>query len=278
MGRIAWKALPVGRRTFLHGAAALGATSIFMPRLVRGQDGVRMVGRTYTTVDTFDPAHYGGVPEEEPGMCIYNKLIHYTPGREWQTHKQAAESIEQVDPTHVRFTLKPGQTWANGYGEITADDVKYSFERIVDPATESPNKPDWGPLQEVKVEDKYTGMIVLGEPFAPMWNITLPYIVGTIVCKRAWEEAGGRMDGVPTTYAGPYRIKEWRQGETTILEPNPEYTGEDQAAFDELEIVIIEDEETAIVKPLDSILTESFCETLKRSVRLDGSSSSPSTM
>ncbi|MGF1525470.1 MAG: ABC transporter substrate-binding protein [Candidatus Competibacterales bacterium] len=238
----------LSRRTLLQTTMAGVATGVLgglKAPIAWSQEGRTLTGRTYTSIDTFDPAHYGGVPEEEVGMCIYNKLTHYTPGRSWQTHLQAAERLEQLDPTHVRFVLKPGQTWSNGFGEITAEDVKFSFERIVDPATESPNKPDMGSLAGVEIEDTYSGVIVLNEPFAPLLNIALPYITGTIVCKRAWEEAGGRMDGIPPTVAGPYQVESWTPAARTVLVPNPEYSGPDKAAFERIEILVVDDEKTA---------------------------------
>src|SRR5689334_4331616 len=39
------------------------------------------------------------------------------------------ESIEQVDDTHIRFALKKGLMWSDGAGELSAEDVKFSFER-----------------------------------------------------------------------------------------------------------------------------------------------------
>ncbi len=57
--------------------------------------------------------------------CIYSKLIHYVPGREWETELEAAEELEQVDDTHIRFKLKPGIMFTGGYGEMTAEDVKF---------------------------------------------------------------------------------------------------------------------------------------------------------
>lgn len=50
---------------------------------------------------------------------------------------------------------------------MTADDVKFTFERHVDPKTASPYKNDWEVLDRVDITDKYSGVIVLKEPFAP---------------------------------------------------------------------------------------------------------------
>ena len=239
------KRLAVNRRRFLQGSAGLGAAGLVAPRIAWAQDGGRLIGRTYTTIDSFDPAFYTGLPEEEIGHLIYEKLIHYTAGREWTTHHQAALSMEQLDPTRIGFELKPGIRWSNGFGELTAADVQFSYERMVDPEVDSPLRPDWGSLSGVEVTGDRTGIIHFAEPFAPVWNITLPYIGGTIICKRAWEEMGGRVDDIPPTVSGPYQVVEWSPGEATILRPNPDYSGEDTAQFEEIRVVVIDDENTA---------------------------------
>ena len=243
--RISWFKLPIDRRRVLQGSAAFGALAgLGLPRRTWSAEAGVLRGRTYSDWDTVDSAFSTGVTEEEIHGLIYNKLIGYTPGRKWGWQLEAAESIEQVDATHIKFTLKPGQGWSNGYGEITAQDVKFSFERVIDPAMESPLKPDWGPLERVDVTDQRSGVIVFKEPFQPVWSITLPYSSGNILCKKAVEEAGGRLGAEAPTVSGPYRIKEHRVKERTVLVPNPDYSGP-KGAFEEIHILPIDDENTA---------------------------------
>jgi peptide/nickel transport system substrate-binding protein len=61
------------------------------------------------------------VPEENINACLYNKLIDFKPGRKWAWELQAAKSIEQTDPTHIRFELKEGIMHSGGFGDITAE-------------------------------------------------------------------------------------------------------------------------------------------------------------
>src|SRR3546814_19130594 len=91
--------------------------------------------------------------------------------------------------------------------DVCASDlVKYSFERVLDPAIASPVAGDWGPLSHVELEDSHTGVIVLKEPFQPLWTVALPYGVGHIVCKKAVEAAGG----------GTFRSEERRVGKECV--------------------------------------------------------------
>ena len=236
----------LSRRGFLKTAAALSASGALpgIPGTAWARDGVLRV-RSYADMRTLDPAFSQGVPDEEIQAPIYNKLIQYQPGREWGWQLDAAAMIEQSDPTHIRFALRDDIGFTNGFGPMTAEDVKFSFERVVADETESNNKPDMGPLSHVEVNGEREGVIVLKEPFAPLWTIALPYITGNIVCKKAVEAAEGRRIGTdPLAESGPYLRQEWRPKERTVLVRNPDWRGA-RPAFDRIEILPIDDEKTA---------------------------------
>lgn len=235
---------PLSRRSLMLGTAGVAAASM-LPSWRAWADGATLNIRTYTEPDDFDPAQASGFGEEMLYGCIYRKLIQYVPGDEWKTQLDLAESMEQVSPTEIAFTLKSGQMWSDGFGEITAEDVKYSFERILDPEMESAIKPDVGPMTGVEVTGSHSGIIKLEKPFAPLWTIALPYLAGTIVCKKAVEAVGGRItDPMPPAVAGPYRVVEWRPKDRWILERNPDFSGP-PAAFEKVQILLIDDEATA---------------------------------
>lgn len=193
---------------------------------------------------SLDPAFSQGVVDEEIQGPIYNKLIQYTPGGEWGWQLDAAAMIEQPDPTHIKFALRDDIGFTNGFGPMTAEDVKFSFERIIDEKLESTNKPDWGPLDHVEVTGEREGVIVLNKPFQPLWSITLPYITGNIVSKKAFEQAGGKIATEAVATSGPYMHKSWESKQKTTLVRNPDWQGE-PPAFDEIQIFHIDDEKTA---------------------------------
>jgi peptide/nickel transport system substrate-binding protein len=233
------------RRRFLHGASALAAVATTgLPRLAAAADETVLRTSLNSDINRIDPADWSSQGERDVVDTIYAKLINYKPGDKWEWELEAAESIEQVDPTHIKFKLKPGILWTNGYGETTAEDVKYSFERIADPAMKSGYKDDWAALDRVEVTDTYSGIIVLKEPFAPLWNSTLPGLSGSIVCKKALEKNGGHITTDPFATSGPYAIKEWVPKQKLVLERNPGWQIT-RPYFSQILMRPIEDDKTA---------------------------------
>lgn len=243
--KIEWVKVPLSRRQMLKSTAAFSAVmaSSSFPS-AWSQSGSTLRGRTYSDMRSLDPAFSQGVPDEEIHACIYNKLIQFTPGSKWSWQLDAAANIEQVDTTHIKFALKDNIGFTNGFGAMTADDVKFSFERVIDEKMESPNKPDMDALSHVEVTGEREGVIVLKSPFQPLWTISLPYITGNIVSKKAFESVGGRIDTETVATSGPYTHFSWEPKQKTTLRRNPDWKGE-KPAFDEIQIFHIDDEKAA---------------------------------
>lgn len=234
----------VSRRCFIQGSAALGVLATLRPRhsLAAGQTILKH--RVFTDIQVLDPPFRTTKIEEEVSSALFHRLIAFKPGKRWEWEPYAAETIEQVDDTHIEFTLRPGIRWSNGFGELTAEDVKFSFERVIDPDLNSPYRDDWAALDHVEVTGKYSGVIVLKEYFAPLWWSTLPWGTSSILCKKAVEAVGGRFTTEPPAVSGPYQIKEWIPRQRLILAPNPDWTGQ-EARFEEIHVIPIEDEKAA---------------------------------
>lgn len=231
------------RRQLLAGATVLGASTLFP--IAAWADGSNLSVRAYLEPDDYDPLDASGFLEELLYGCIYRKLIQYVPGEEWDWQLDLAESIEQTSPTTIAFTLKEGQMWSDGFGEITAEDVKFSMDRHMVEENNSRIKPDLGSFTHVEVTDRLSGVIHLERPFAPIWTIALPYLAGTVICKEAVEAAGGKITtAVPPAVSGPYRVVEHRLGERWVLARNPDFSGE-PADFERVDLIVVVDDSAA---------------------------------
>ncbi len=234
----------ITRRRLLQGAAIAGIAAAAGPKYSLAAGGSVLRVRSYADIQNLDPAHRTGQPDGDVMNCIFASLAVYKAGDTWSWQPFAAKSIKQLDPTHVAFELHPGIMYSDGFGEMTADDAKFSFERMIDPKTKSEYVDDWAQLDHVEVKDKYSGVIVLKQAFAPLWNSTLPTDSAIILPQKAIEAAGGKFDTKPPCTSGPYRIKSWEPKTKLVLERNPDWklTKPD---FDEIHVMPIEDEKTA---------------------------------
>jgi peptide/nickel transport system substrate-binding protein len=194
---------------------------------------------------TLDPAHQAN--EGDLMGAIYSRLITYAPDREsWGWRLEAAESLEEIEPTRLRFKLREGIMFTGGYGELTAEDVKYSFERHALPEVASAYATDWVALDKVEIIDRYTGDIVLKQPYTPIYMTTLPWVAGMILSKAALEKTKNvfENEAVPPAMSGPYHLVEWKPKEKIVLKANPDYPGP-KPAFAEVILRPIDDDKTA---------------------------------
>jgi peptide/nickel transport system substrate-binding protein len=234
----------LSRRRVLQAAGVLGAAAALWPWGGAAEEPRVLRVRGAADLQVLDPAHRKGQPEGDILRCLLPRLIEYPTGDQWGWRLGAAAAIAQDGPTRVRFRLRPGIIFTNGFGELSADDVKFSYERIADPAQQSEYRDDFAALERVEVEDRYSGVIVLKEPFAPLWTSTLPSASGCIVSRRALQQAGGRFTTQPPATAGPYLIEEWQPKQRLVLARNPDWQGA-VPRFEKIGILPIEDEKAA---------------------------------
>ena len=233
------------RRRLLLGAAAVGAAAVVRPRFSLAADGSVLRVRSYGDIQNLDPAFRVSQPDGDVMECIFAPIAQFKPNvKDWEAVPLAAKTLKQLDATHIAFELHPGILYSDGFGEMTAADVKYSFERIADPNLKADYQDDWSALNQVTVKDKYSGIIEMKEAFAPLWNSTLPTESGIILPQKAFEAAGGKFTTKPPCQCGPYRIKSWEPKTKLVLERNPDWKLY-KPAFDEIQISPIEDEKTA---------------------------------
>ena len=202
--------------------------------------------RLYGDIQNLDPAFQISENDSVVGYAVMDGLVRYCPNS-YEICNQLAEEIEESeDGLQIRFKLREGVQWHNGYGEVTTEDVKFSYERFIDPDLDAAYADDWATLDHVEIIDKYNGIIHLTESFAPLWTSTLPVASGTIICKKFVEEVSVEAFATNIIGTGPYLYSEWKPQQMVILKKNPDYYGE-EAAFDEIHLIPIEDDKAAEV-------------------------------
>lgn len=173
------------------------------------EKGKTLTVHLYEDIQNLDPAFYPSDADESVMADVYQGLVGWKPGTFDLVNLLAEEITTSADGKEIDFKLREGVQFHHGYGELTAEDVKFSYERMIDPKLNAVYASDWAALDHVEVTGKYTGKIILKEPSAPLWISTLPGTSGYILSKKAVEEKGN--DGIATfpVGTGPYEFQEW---------------------------------------------------------------------
>ena len=202
--------------------------------------------RLYGDIQNLDPAFQISENDSVVSYAVQNGLVRYCPNS-YELCNELAEEIEQSeDGLQIRFKLKEGVQWHNGWGEVTTEDVKFSYERMIDPELDAAYADDWATLDHVEIIDDYNGIIHLTEPFAPLWTSTMPVGSGTIIPKAYVEEIGVAAYATNIIGTGPYMFDKWKPQEMVVLKKNPDYFGE-EPYWDEIQLIPIEDDKAAEV-------------------------------
>lgn len=129
----------------------------------------------------------------------------------------------EISPDNLSYTffLKKGVKFHDGT-PFTAAAVKFSFDRIVDPATRSlAARSALGPYKSSEVVDDYTLRLNLSQPFGPLFDgLSQPTLVPV---SPAAVQKWGTDFGEHPVGTGPYMFKEWVKKDHVTLVKNPDY-------------------------------------------------------
>ena len=189
------------------------------------QEQVLRYGSDGADIKTMDP-HFASSHVEYPLVAaLFNGLLRFHPGT-LDFDKIEGDLAESWESSSDGFTwtfhLKKGVKWHKGYGEVTAQDVKFSFKRVKNPDIGSRWRTDYDNLDKVEVVDKYTVRMHLlkPDPFFPLKMVG--YHGGYIVCKKAVEELGDNF-GLNPIGTGPFVFEEYKPKEKVVLVRNENY-------------------------------------------------------
>jgi ABC-type transport system substrate-binding protein len=180
-------------------------------------------------VSTLDPAIGYDWQNWSIIKSLFDGLMDYKPGTT-ELVPDLAESYEITnDGKTFTFKLRSGVKFHNGR-EVTADDVKYSIERVLDPATQSPGAGFFGSLDKITVVDPMTIQFDLTRPDATFLHV-MAINFAHVVPKEAVEEHGADFGHNPVG-SGAFKLREWTLGQRLVIERNPDYWKEGVPNFD----------------------------------------------
>jgi ABC-type transport system substrate-binding protein len=187
---------------------------------------------------TLDPVEIQDVTSDGVARKIFNGLVRFD--HEMKVAPDLAEAVPEWNAADNSFTfkLRKGVKFHNGR-EMKAADVKYSWERLLDPDISQRTQilePVVGAKEKldhkakdtpgIQAVDDYTIKVTLTGP-SPTFLLEIGMVNASIVPREAVEEAakdGGKFSRKPVG-TGPFKLVEWKENEKIVLTRHAEYFG-----------------------------------------------------
>jgi peptide/nickel transport system substrate-binding protein len=150
---------------------------------------------------------------------IFNELIRLN--AKGEIEPDLAESWEiSEDGLVYTFHLRKDVKFHDGV-ECTAEDVKFTFDKITDKQVGSPFRSFFNLVNEFKAVDKYTFQIILNKPSPSLiYRFIRPIAPKHILDHNDIKNSPFNTHPIGT---GPFKFKEWTKDNQIILEYNPDY-------------------------------------------------------
>jgi peptide/nickel transport system substrate-binding protein len=215
-------------------AVALGSSALLLAGCAGGggsdsgssDAGGDLIVGTTDKITSIDPAG----SYDNGSFAVMNQVYPFLFNSEYGTADvtpDIAESGEFTTPTEYTVKLKDGLTFANGH-ELTASDVKFTFDRQLAIADENGPSSLLGNLDSVAAPDDTTVVFTLKNGDDQTWEQILSSPAGPIVDEEVFSADAVTPDDEivdGNAFAGQYVIDSYKVNELISYVPNPDYKG-----------------------------------------------------
>ncbi|TCL68328.1 ABC transporter substrate-binding protein [Rhizobium sp. BK251] len=250
------------RKGFLTGVAALAIAAASFG-LAQAEDNIKQGGSMVVTykddVSTLDPAIGYDWQNWSMIKSLFDGLMDYEPGTSTLKKDLAEDYTISDDGKTFTFKLHKGVKFHNGR-EMTAEDVKYSLDRVTNPETQSPGAGFFASikgadkmadgsaktLEGVTVVDPYTIKIELSRPDATFLHV-MAINFASVVPKEEVEKWGADFGKHPVG-TGAFKLAEWTLGQKLVFERNKDYWNKDLPKLDQITFEIGQEPVVALLR------------------------------
>lgn len=201
---------------------------------------------------SLDPHREFDASSENIAFQIYDGLLRFT--EDGRIEPALAESWKRIDERTLEFKLRPGVLFHNGE-PLTAEAVRASLARQLDPARPAPNAALLGKVSAVVV-DELTVRLVTESPDGTLLN-KLPIFLKVLPPKYL-REAGDEKFAAHPVGTGPFMFDQWVRKDRIELKANPNYWMKGAPAVERLifKFVPIEDQLGALLDGRVDMITD----------------------
>jgi peptide/nickel transport system substrate-binding protein len=231
------------RRALIHTGAALSMARLLDPSVALAADKVLTIALPNNPV-TLDPIQ----TSNHDGMAVTNAI--------WENLMEVDVDGNVVpslahrmdisdDALTFTFDLRDDVVFHNG-AHFTAEDVKYSYEYMLDPKNKSIRRAQFSPIHEIVIESPTRVVFRLSHPYRP-WLQYMTKFMG-IFPKGSREAVGdAAFKSAPVGLGtGCAIFVDWQQDSQIELKKNPNYWRKGVPAWDRLLVKIVPEDATRV--------------------------------
>jgi peptide/nickel transport system substrate-binding protein len=215
------------RRNVLGTAVTTAIAGIATPLQAQRADAMRL-GLGAAQVITIDPIYLTQGVDNWAITHVFDFLARGPLGRFAKSPAEFTPELAKSwtispDSRIWTFHLREGVQFHKGYGDLTSEDVKFTFDRVRDPEQGSGSAILYSNVDKVETPDRYTAVITLKQPDPFLMSSLVHVTSSNIVSKKAVLERGAKFARDPIG-TGPYQVSSVTP-KLVKLTANPDYFG-----------------------------------------------------
>lgn len=232
------------RRSILTAGSAAVGLRLLDPRIALGADKTLTIAlpNNPSTLDPIQTSNHDGMAVSN---TVFENLLEVDlDGNPVPCLARAMPTISDDQLTMI-FDLRDDVQFQNG-AKFTAEDVKYSYEYMLDPKNRSIRRFIFGPIQRIDIESPTRVVFHLSQPFRPFLQYQTKFM--GIFPNGSREAHGDRFFantpvGVGT---GPGIFVEWTPNDQLEVKKNPDYWRRGVPAWDRMVAKIVPEESARV--------------------------------
>jgi peptide/nickel transport system substrate-binding protein len=232
------------RREVLKAAGAAGVMAVVPTSMTRSAFGASAAKRLTLAVpggpQSIEPHLEGADVWQRRKPLIYENLVWID--YDMQPKPQLATSWEMPNPTTYVFNLRKGVKFHNG-NEMTAEDVKYSYDRVIDPKVGSGGRGDLIAVDTIEVVNKYAVRFKLKFPSGPFVAALGGKYNGVI--PKDFVKTGNELRAAACG-TGPFKLEKFEPTSVLHVSRFDGYWDRASISLDEIRVMIVPDESSIV--------------------------------